>query len=153
MSSKFNIVHCHTVSFSIIEKLVLLDESLKNHVWSHEMWSNELNSGLAVVSLFYQNEELAGFALWKVGAFGDVVDLLKIVIAPQFRRYGYGLELLKSGLQFISKYGVKKALLDVSVHNREALNLYKLLNFKILVERKAYYSNGENAFLMELNIT
>ena len=137
----------------MIEKLSSFDLGLKEQAWSRSMWADELVSGLSIVSLLYKDKELAGFALWKLGPFGEFADLLKILIDYKFRGHGHGQELFRSGAKFILEYGARKVLLDVSVHNKKALKLYKLLNFKILAERKAYYSNGENAFLMELIIT
>ena len=153
MSSNISVYHFSLVSSTILEQLSNLDLELSDQPWSQSMWSNELSTGLAFVSICFRGKKLVGFALWKLEPFGESVDLLKILIGNDFRRQGLGGELFESGVRFLKPFGLKKVLLDVSVHNNGALCFYKLLNFSILVERKAYYSNGDNAFLMELNLT
>ena len=152
MSSNTSVYHFSLVSSTILEQLSNLDLELSDQPWSQSMWSNELSTGLALF-LFVLGEETRWFCSLKLEPFGESVDLLKILIGNEFRRQGLGGELFESGVRFLKPFGLKKVLLDVSVHNNGALCFYKLLNFSILVERKAYYSNGDNAFLMELNLT
>ncbi|MFN3265192.1 MAG: hypothetical protein ACK42C_09885, partial [Aquificaceae bacterium] len=46
----------------------------------------------------------------------------------------------------------KKFILDVRRSNLRAIRLYQSLGFKIIYERQGYYSDGESAFVMSLDL-
>jgi len=63
---------------------------------------------------------------------------------------GIGKAFLKDVLDRL-KYEVKRVFLDVRKSNIRAIRLYQSLNFRIIGERKYYYSDGENAIQMEFS--
>ena len=92
---------------------------------------------------------LIGFIL-----FSHVLDestLLNIAVHPQWRRHGFGRQLLTHGLRQLESTGVTRCLLEVRVGNLNAIELYSSLGFSVDGRRRDYYPsiNGrEDALLM-----
>ena len=78
----------------------------------------------------------------------DKAQINSLVIVQEFRKKGYGTYFLESIIQKLAKEGIIDLTLEVRPSNINALNLYTKLGFKQVSIRKAYYNNGEDAFLM-----
>lgn len=77
----------------------------------------------------------------------DYYELEMIIVSSNCRREGIGTQLLN---YFIKVYCQKDSsiLLEVSVENNRAINLYKKFNFKTINIRKKYYGNID-AYVMK----
>ena len=78
----------------------------------------------------------------------DKAQINSFVIVEEFRKKGYGTYFLESIIQKMTEEGIIDLTLEVRPSNKDALNLYTKLGFKEVSIRKAYYNNGEDAFLM-----
>ena len=89
-----------------------------------------------------------------LGFSEKIVTILKFVIAPEFRRRGFGKTILPGVLNFIRQQkNFTAARLHVETENFAAVHLYENCGFKIIERLKNYYKNdNEDAFLMELKI-
>ena len=81
----------------------------------------------------------------------DEVNILYIYVDKELRGKGYGKALFNEALKGITIKNYK-VFLEVRVSNTIALNLYTKLGFKEYAIRKAYYSDGEDAILMEMEV-
>jgi ribosomal-protein-alanine N-acetyltransferase len=79
----------------------------------------------------------------------DVIELNNFAIHENFRGKGFG----KAFLMFLIECGnildVKRIFLEVKKNNFKALSLYKKFKFYVTGIRKRYYSDGNDAILME----
>jgi len=64
---------------------------------------------------------------------------------------GYGKRLMTFLIDYL-RGKAERFLLDVRRSNIRAIRLYQSLGFKIVSERKRYYSDGENALQMVLEL-
>lgn len=62
---------------------------------------------------------------------GDHIRALDITVKPEFRRQGYGLEMLELIKKHAEEDGIKKLTLRVLSTNPGALALYKKAGFKV----------------------
>ena len=92
---------------------------------------------------YYDNNELVGFLIYK--SIYEVIDLLYIVVDPIYRKHGIGSTMM----DYLLKLDYERIMLEVNVDNKNAINLYKKYNFKIINIRSNYYGNS-NAYVMEL---
>ncbi|MEO8072292.1 MAG: GNAT family N-acetyltransferase, partial [Acidobacteriota bacterium] len=69
-------------------------------------------------------------------------------IAPEHRRRGLALKLLKHTEDALRKRDVTILMLEVRVSNIAAQNLYRNYGYAIMQRLNKYYSNGEDGFLM-----
>lgn len=81
------------------------------------------------------------------------LQILDIAVRPEHRRQGHGQRLLEALLQTAKQRGCSIAMLEVSKHNIAAIQLYERFGFKAVHERKAYYSDGSDALLLNMFIS
>ena len=90
---------------------------------------------------------LAGCSVaWHIA---DEVQLLDICVATQQRRQGIGRLLLQGVLAAGQAAGCRQAVLEVNSSNIAAISLYKQHGFEVVGQRQLYYSNGDDALLMQ----
>lgn len=77
----------------------------------------------------------------------DIIDLLNIIVKPEYQNQGIGGVLLK---YIIDNKKDKKIMLEVRSKNINAIKLYQKYDFKIINIRKKYYKD-DNAIIMERN--
>ena len=128
------------------EKLLTEFESLLKDIKRIESLDFTLNS----YYLLIDNEgKVKGYiSLYQVL---DEVNILYIYVDKELRGNGYGKALFNEALKGITIKNYK-VFLEVRVSNTIAINLYTKLGFKEYAIRKAYYSDGEDAILMEMEV-
>lgn len=80
------------------------------------------------------------------------LQILDVAVCPEHRRQGHGQQLLKSLLQVVKQQGCSIAMLEVSRNNIAAIQLYEHAGFKRVHVRKAYYTDGSDALLLNLAV-
>jgi ribosomal-protein-alanine acetyltransferase len=81
---------------------------------------------------------LCGYlCLWEIG---HEIHITNLAVHPEWRRRGIARALLESILTEGRARGVLLAFLEVRPTNIEALGLYESLGFRVIGQRKGYYS-------------
>lgn len=129
---------------------------LRAHVqpWTEEGFHAELGKPFAYVWVLTDDEtddELMGYIVFWL--LDGQCRILNLVVEPEARGLGFGKRLLRRAIDEAVRLGVKKAVLEVRYSNQAAVGLYQKLGFTITRIAKNYYSDGENAYLMELELT
>jgi len=97
-------------------------------------------------------KRLTGFSLARA-AFEDV-ELLKIGVAPEFQRLGFGTRLMEETFAEANRRGCVRCFLEVRKSNQSAIQFYSAHGFRIAGARLNYYSNPvEDAWIMEMQVT
>lgn len=79
----------------------------------------------------------------------DEAEILTIAVKAAERGKGVGKSLLAAGEAQVRERGVRKLFLDVSHRNTAGLALYRAAGYRETGRRRAYYSDGSDALLME----
>ncbi len=111
--------------------------------------------GMKLLGRTFIVAELDGRAIGYVMAHakGRTGEILSIAVHPKHRRKGIGKLLMKEIIKKLqNEFGVKRIKLQVKVSNKPAIKLYERLGFKIGTRLKKYYSNGEDAYEMYLDL-
>lgn len=103
-----------------------------------------LNSN-ETIYIYKENNINKGFIHIQNGL--DIIDLLNIIVKPEYQNQGIGSILLK---YIIDNKQDKKIMLEVRSKNINAIKLYQKYDFKIINIRKNYYKD-DNAIIMERN--
>jgi ribosomal-protein-alanine N-acetyltransferase len=78
---------------------------------------------------------------------GEILDL---VVAPDRRRQGIGITLMRTVLERMASAGTRRVWLEVRASNLPALGLYQNLGFRQSGRRTRYYRDPEeDALLLE----
>ena len=97
------------------------------------------------IYLYKENNINKGFIHIQNGL--DIIDLLNIIVKPEYQNQGIGSVLLK---YIIDNKQDKKIMLEVRSKNINAIKLYQNYDFKIINIRKNYYKD-DDAIIMERN--
>jgi ribosomal-protein-alanine N-acetyltransferase len=91
--------------------------------------------------------EIVGYAIGEKNKDSGLI--VSVAVKKEWRKRGIGRRLIEKLLENFKKEGMKIVFLHVREENKEAINFYQALGFKIIELVENYYSNGENAYLME----
>lgn len=97
------------------------------------------------IYLYKENNINKGFIHIQNGL--DIIDLLNIIVKPEYQNQGIGSVLLK---YIIDNKQDKKIMLEVRSKNINAIKLYQKYDFKIINISKNYYKD-DDAIIMERN--
>jgi ribosomal-protein-alanine N-acetyltransferase len=94
--------------------------------------------------------EIVGYAIGEKNKDSGLI--ISVAVKKEWRRRGIGRKLMEKLLENFKKGGIKIVFLHVREENKEAINFYQALGFKIRELVENYYSNGEDAYLMEKSL-
>jgi len=154
---KFNLVQ--------LEKVAQLDEAYFPEPWSLKAWSELLLPSMQNFQMLTSidplardfllildpdlNDELMGFIFFELNCRDSFAHLYKILTHPKDRKKGRGSKLLNRALEMLCDVGIRQVYLEVAEKNTAAIKLYEKWGFKALHLKKKFYSNGDNAWVME----
>lgn len=118
----------------------LLHKNFERVFKINEMLEDEISK----VIVYEKEDRVVGFIL--ATDLGETCDILSIVVDPDCRRQMIGTNLIG---YLISDIGdVKLITLEVASKNKAAISLYDKFGFEMVHTRKAYYDDGDDAYLM-----
>ncbi len=82
----------------------------------------------------------------------DSGTICQIAVHPDIQRSGVGSELMKELISDAKAKKVRSMTLEVRKSNEKAINFYKKHGFKVSHTKPGYYSNGEDAVYMILEV-
>ncbi len=123
--------------------------SFTTDAWSREALEREFSLPYSVRYVLENDGNVIGYSVvWIVK--GEAF-LMTFAVAPEYRGKGVGKEFLRMLLEDL-KGKAEVIQLDVRKSNLPAIRLYRSMGFRIVKERKKFYSDGETALMMELEL-
>lgn len=140
------------VDVATVEDLpaILRLEANFDTVWSEDSWRDEITGAGRLVLIARQAEGVVGVACFQ--HVDEVVDLHRIVVAPEQRRLGFARVMLVAGLQWAIERGAVRMLLEVDHANEPAIALYRGYGFRQVATRRDYYGPGSDALILERHL-
>ena len=89
------------------------------------------------------------FSLKSLPQFAKKGHIISIAVFEEHRRTGLGKALIEKASEEFLKNGCEVSFLEVRVSNELAISLYKNCGFRISESLREYYSDGEDAYVME----
>ena len=134
---------------------VLTVDRISPYPWSENVIARDLIVGDSVISYigaFAPADEnmLLGYAV--LGEEDGNGLLMNLVVLPEYRRRGIGVQLVVASAELASSLGLLKLVLRVRLTNYAALALYRGLGFRCDATRVGFYSNGDSAACMSVNL-
>ncbi len=133
-----------------LDAVVAIEKRAFAHPWSREVFARELRVPFSKVLLARIQGVIVGYACRWLHA--DAVEIQNVAVHPDWRRRSIGRQLVGTLLDEARAAGVRRTLLEVRRSNRPALSLYRELGFRETGTRHGYYSDGEDAVLMEIDL-
>ena len=94
-----------------------------------------------------------GFSNFKKLGFVKKGHVVSIAVLPEHRNKGIGRALVEESLIGVKLKKADELYLEVRCSNNEAIRLYEKLGFVIKQRLKAYYRDGEDAYLMTIEFS
>ena len=84
---------------------------------------------------------------------GKKFHLMNIAISREHWRKRYGTKMLNHLLKELEKDdSIESCFLELRIHNKAAFDLYKTFGFRVLQIEPGYYTNGDDAVVMEIGV-
>lgn len=134
-----------------LETIFLIEKnSFESGAWTYEQIEYEFEKNdYAHIYVVEEGKVFGYIDFWVLFEQGTIS---KIAILPLLRRKGVGCILLNDAINRMISQNVESITLEVRVSNIAAIKLYEKLGFKTLIIKNGYYSDGEDAYLMELKV-
>lgn len=136
------------IPFVVAADRRLLGQTLGEATLRAELADNPFANYFVMVD--EETEEFLGHVgLWVDPPLAQVIN---IYVLPERQEQGLGSFLMRFVLDFLKARGCNTLTLEVRPTNQRAIGFYQRFGFAQVAIRKQYYENGEDAFLMLLNI-
>ena len=133
-----------------IPAVIALERSSQFSPWTEGNFRDALAAGnLGLVGIW--QHVLVAMAVLQMAA-GEA-ELLTMAVNREFRRRGFGRQLLNELIARAVAYGAESIWLDVRASNAAAIALYRSAGFADIGWRKGYYASAEgreDAMMMRL---
>ena len=109
-----------------------------------DMLYQEMNNPVSFFFTALFNNKVIGY----IGGWiiEDSLEIINLVVDVAYQRQGIGTKLINE-ISNVKK--IKEIFLDVRVTNQKAINFYNKLGFEKINERKNYYKNGDNSYVLK----
>ncbi len=94
-----------------------------------------------------------GFSNFKKLGFVKKGHVVSVAVLPEYRQKGIGRALVEESIAGVKLKKSDELYLEVRCSNNEAIRLYEKLGFTIKQRLKAYYRDGEDAYLMAIEFS
>ncbi len=131
----------------MIHAIAAIEQACFSDPWSTGVIQECLGQPHYIWETFTKDEQVVAYACASVSF--DEGEILRIGVLPAYRRQGIGEQVLGRALARLQRQGVEKVFLEVRASNVAAQGLYGKMGFSVIGKRKGYYSENEDAVIME----
>ncbi len=129
-----------------ILKIVELENETLNTSLGADMLNDSLDNEMAY---FFVDEEDNDILAYISTMFdGETVEILNFCVKAKLQHQGLGTKMLSFINNYFYNLKAKNMILEVRFNNIKAINIYKKFGFKQIHVRKNYYSNGDDALVL-----
>jgi len=93
-----------------------------------------------------------GFSNFKKLGFVKKGHVVSIAVINEHRSKGFGSALVNESIEGVKIRQCSELYLEVRCSNNDAVRLYEKLGFSITQKLKAYYRDGEDAYVMAIDL-
>ena len=136
-----------------IEDVLAIERESFPPPWSRETLEGHLGSGFFLV--YEEGGKVVGYLIAVPGRnpiTGRFLHLLNLAVKGSERRRGIASALLGELVRLAREEGFGKVVLEVRKGNTAAMALYRRFGFVRKAELIRFYSDGDDAYLMELRL-
>lgn len=141
-------MHIRRTVFNDIDAILKIESLSIPHPYTQEQFLEELSNKNSHFFVVVNKDEVIAYLLCHL--ILNEIELIKIVVHPDFQRQGIGLKIFYHLLDLHPD--IKKINLEVRESNQIAIQFYQKLGFDRVGKRTNYYSNREDAILMTKNV-
>lgn len=129
-----------------LDAVLVIERDCYSHPWSSRQFLQELENPAASILVCEVANTVVGYACYWLIA-GEM-QILNLATSSRLRRHGIAAQLLEQAFERCSLLELTSAWLEVRSGNQAAIALYRGYGFELSGTRRAYYRDGEDAFVM-----
>ncbi|HXH30565.1 MAG TPA: GNAT family N-acetyltransferase [Bacteriovoracaceae bacterium] len=129
--------------------VMIMDSNYFPRPWDDKSWL-DLNLKTNTLMGWERRGDLVGFALFGTAPSDDTAHLFKILIKPEFQGSHISQEFWTFIVSELKLRNFTSIFLEVEASNERAQRFYQKVGFKDLRIIKSFYSDGEDAHMMQL---
>lgn len=136
-----------------IPQILAIENRVYPSPWSESNFQTEMvkpYSRFLVMTDEETDSVVAGYIIFWM--LFDECQILNVAVSLDYRGEGLAKKMLRKAIDLSLKASLKRVVLDVRKSNLPAIHLYQEIGFTIAHYRKGYYSNGEDAYQMVLDL-
>ncbi|MDF2699682.1 MAG: rimI [Haloplasmataceae bacterium] len=99
--------------------------------------------------LVFEDQLIGYFGLWVI--FEDI-QITTIAVDSEYQGSGFSKLMIEFIIDLVKSQNAENITLEVRKSNERAINLYQKYQFYKVAVRKNYYEDGEDAYLMKLDL-
>ena len=135
-----------------LDSLAKLDEIYFPWPWKKDQIIDFCKKDDSLVIGLVVQDELCAFLLGQIDMPLKQFHLYKLLTHPDFRKFGYALELFRTASLTFTERGIDKIYLEVQCSNHAAISLYEKWGLEVIHRAKKFYSDGSDANIMLGNV-
>ncbi len=139
-----------------IDAILAIERQSFQRIWQRDSFMGELTCNYAHPYTIRCEEENGPPQIIAYNCFRVITDemhLLRIAVAPRWRRCGVASKLLDRCFALAIEKGAVSSILEVRPSNKPAISLYHKLGFRLVEKRINYYTEtGEDALILQKNL-
>lgn len=120
--------------------------------WPRQVFLDEQHRDWAHLDVLSERPDGPVLAFVNYWLIADEAHVLNLATHPHARRRGHARRLLEHVLTAARARACHTVLLEVRPSNEAALALYRAEGFRPIGRRTAYYQDGEDAIVMQLDL-
>ena len=134
-----------------IDRVMVIESRTFIAPWNKEQMLYEINENqFANMAVILVNNEVVGFYdYWHTF---DSASIAQIAVDPLFQRQRLGSMLLEEIIKDCRAKKIRTITLEVRKNNEKAVKLYTKYGFNTVLTKEKYYSNGDDALYMTMEI-
>ncbi|MDO9548073.1 MAG: ribosomal protein S18-alanine N-acetyltransferase [Candidatus Marinimicrobia bacterium] len=129
-----------------LHEVSAIENSSFNSPWTLDFFKHELYNPVSFFYILKIQDKLVGYVIFWI--FKDEAYIANIAIHPDYRKLGFGEQLLNWTFDFCRKEGALTLSLEVNEINEAARQLYNKKGFKNVGKRAKYYENKFDALIL-----
>ena len=130
-----------------IKDIVKLESLTLGTTLGEDMLKSELDNPLSYIFVYSKDNEIIGYI--STSFDGEIVEILNFCVNPNMQNKGIGSSLLEYIFDYFKNLNAKSSILEVRESNTKAISLYTKSGYNKISIRKSYYSNRENALVLQ----
>lgn len=138
------------IQMSDLDQVYNIEKTVYEDPWSYDLIKQSLEAPMTYALGIFKNSDCLAYAIFQI-IFTEG-HILNLAVDANSQRKGLGRKLLNSVIEFGRNRSANSFFLEVRPSNHSAKKLYENYGFQQLFIRPKYYSNGESAIVMSLDL-
>jgi ribosomal-protein-alanine N-acetyltransferase len=136
-----------------LDRLAEIEKRVHVAPWDRSHFEAELQKSYSKIWVLTDDEtdsEILGYVVfWEME---QAIEILNIAVDLPYRGQGFAKKMMHQVISHALKQDLENLILDVRKSNLDAVSLYQSCGLSITQYRKGFYSNGEDAYHMTLEL-